>query len=337
VRIGVRSAIGIALSVALLAWTLWDVHWDEVRRELVRTNLPLMIAAVVAGTLIFPLRAIRWRVILDPVQPHLPFGALFRATAIGFMVNNVAPARLGEPARAFALSREVPSVPFSSAFASLAVDRLLDALVLLLLLVLAMLDPRFPTGTRIADRPIEDWAGNATFLLAALMVILYLLVLLPGRVIGLYSLFARRISPKLEERGRDALLAFASGLGILRRPGRFGILLFWTVAHWLLNAFAFWLAFRAVGIDVPFSAAMFVQGAIAIGVAVPSSPGFFGVFEAVALVSLRVYGVSDTQAITWAISYHLLSFIPITVIGAWYFSQLKLHFGDLRRAVAPRA
>ena len=119
---------------------------------------------------------------------------------------------------------------------------------------------------------------------------------------------------------------------MLRSPSRFGAVLMWTVLHWLMNALAFWLGFRAVGIVAPFSAALFVQGIIAIGVAIPSAPGFFGVFEAVARESLAVYGVGPDLAVAWAIGFHILSFIPITLIGAVYFARLGMHMGDLGAA-----
>jgi uncharacterized protein (TIRG00374 family) len=123
-----------------------------------------------------------------------------------------------------------------------------------------------------------------------------------------------------------------SGLGVLRRPSLFGAVLWWTVLHWLLNAVAFWLGFMAVGVEAPFSAALFLQGLIAIGVAVPSAPGFFGVFEFLAKAGLRVYGVPDDQAVAWAIAFHFLSFIPITGIGAWYFARLGLHMREIGAA-----
>jgi len=165
-----------------------------------------------------------------------------------------------------------------------------------------------------------------------MLAALYALVLFPARVLTLYELVVRRLAPKLEARGRDALLAFASGLSVLRAPRRFASVLMWTVLHWLCNALAFWIGFRAVGIETPFSAALFVQGIIAIGVAIPSAPGFFGVFEAIAKESLAVYGVGPDLAVAWAIGFHILSFIPITVIGAVYFARLGLKMGDLGSA-----
>jgi uncharacterized protein (TIRG00374 family) len=332
-KLGWRGALGFLLSALLLAWTLRGVNLREVWHVLAGSNLALLLLSAATATAIFPLRARRWRVILDPVEPNLPFGALWRATAIGMMVNNVVPARAGEIARPYALTRETPRVPFSAAFASIAVDRVFDTVVVLGLMFLAMLDPRFPRGTE-AGRLVGSWAVTGSLAFIGLLAALYLLVFFPARVISLFEAFARRVAPRFEARGRDALFAFASGLGVLRSPRRFASVLWWTVLHWLTNALAFWIGFRAVGIAAPFGAALFLQGLIAIGVAIPSSPGFFGVFEAFAWTGLAVYGVDKTLAASWAIGFHLLSFVPITVFGAVYFARLGLHFGDLARTTA---
>jgi uncharacterized protein (TIRG00374 family) len=141
------------------------------------------------------------------------------------------------------------------------------------------------------------------------------------------------VAPRFEAAGRDALLSFAAGLSVLRSPRRFVGVLFWTVVHWLVCALAFWIGFRAVGLDASFSAAVFLEALIAIGVAIPSAPGFFGVFENFAKIGLvGVYGFDATRVVSWAIGYHILSFIPITVIGAWYFSRVGMSLADVQKA-----
>ena len=326
-----RSIIGIALSVVLLVWVLRDVSLAVVWRELSQASIPLFLASATCATLIFPLRAIRWRVILQPVAPNQPFGALWRSTAIGMMANNVLPARAGEIARAYALTKQT-AVPFATSIASLAVDRLFDMLVLLLLAVIAFLDPAFPREARIAGQTLGSIAQGSIAFVGLLLAALYALAFFPAQIVRLFELFARRVSPTLEARGKSILTRFSEGLSVLRSPGRFLVVLAWTVAHWLLNAFAFWLGFKAVGIDLPYSAALFLQTLIAIGVAIPSAPGFFGVFEKLATVGLAVYGIGADRATSWAIGFHILSFIPITVIGVWYFARLGIHMKEIDKA-----
>ncbi len=326
-----RSAIGIVLSAVLLWWTLRDVSLARVWTELSTASIPLFLASAACATLIFPLRAIRWKVILEPVAPGQPFGALWRSTAIGMMTNNLVPARAGEIARAYALTKQT-GVPFATSIASLAVDRLFDLLVLLLLAVLAFLDPAFPREARIAGQTLGHLAQGSILFVVVLLVGLYALAFFPSKIVRLFELFARRVSPAIEERGKVALTRFSEGLSVLRKPGHFSVVLAWTIAHWLLNAFGFWLGFKAVGIFLPFSAALFLQMLIAAGVALPSAPGFFGFFEKLATVGLAIYAVPATLATSWAIGFHILSFIPITLTGLWYFARLGLHLGDIDSA-----
>src|SRR5438552_14660650 len=157
-KLGWRGALGILISASLLVYLFGRIPWSEVAQHVRAANVPLLALTGIVATCIFPLRARRWRTILDPVAPHIPLGKLWRSTAIGMAMNNILPARAGEPARAFALSRERPEVPFSTAFASLAVDRVFDALIILLLMGLAMLDPRVPHDAAIYGTSIRSAA-----------------------------------------------------------------------------------------------------------------------------------------------------------------------------------
>ncbi|MEP6509384.1 MAG: lysylphosphatidylglycerol synthase transmembrane domain-containing protein [Gemmatimonadales bacterium] len=330
-KISWRSVVGIALSAVLLWWTLRDVSMSVVWHELAQSSIPLFLASAFCATIIFPLRARRWQTILQPVAPNTPLGPLWRSTAIGMMVNNLVPARAGEIARGYALTKET-GIPLSTSIASLAVDRLFDMMVLLLLAVAAFLDPAFPRGARIAGQSLGSLAQGSIVIVALLILALYSLAFFPTQLVKAYELFARRVSPALETRGKAVLINFSEGLSVLRSPRRFLAVLAWTVLHWLVNALAFWLGFKAVGTNLPFSAALFLQTLIAIGVALPSAPGFFGVFEKLANVGLAIYGVGADRATSWAIGYHILSFIPITVIGVYYFARLGLHFKEIETA-----
>jgi uncharacterized protein (TIRG00374 family) len=329
---GWRGALGILLSVLLLVFTLRGVDFGDVAEALRASSVPLFLLSAIVGTSIFPLRARRWKTILSPIDEHIGFGPLWRATAIGMMVNNVVPARAGELARAYALTKECPNIPFSASFASLAVDRLFDALVVLSLMLLAMLDASFPRGQDVAGQRVSYWVTAGGIVAGAVFLAVYLIVFFPARIVSWYQRLARRLVPSLEERGTDVLMKFASGLSVLRSPRRFVAVLGWTTLHWIVNALAWWIACMAVGIDIPFTAMFVLQGLIAIGVALPSAPGFFGVFEALGREGLGLYGIDPTLAVTWAIGFHLLSFIPITLIGGYYFVRLGLHFRDLGTA-----
>jgi hypothetical protein len=248
------------------------------------------------------------------------------------MVNNVVPARAGELARAFALARTEPEIRFTAALASLVVDRIIDGVVVVTLLGVAMALSPFPADTTIMGQPVARLAIVTGAIAVGALVVLGGLALFPARVIALFDAVVGRVIPRFHPRLRPFFLTFVDGLGALRSPGRLARILAWAFALWLTNALAFWIAFLAVGIDVPFTAALFVQGLVAFAVAAPSAPGFFGVFEVSAVVGLALYGIPGDLAVSWALGFHILTFIPITLIGLFYFGQLGLHFRDLGSA-----
>ena len=332
-KLGWRGTLGILLSAIFLWLALRNVDLARVWTVLTHSNLALWAASMVAATAIFPLRARRWAALLEPVAGRLPFRSLWQATAIGMMVNNVAPARAGEFARPFVLSRSEPQVRFAAAFASLAVDRLFDGTVVLMLMLGATLDPAFPA---LSGALAVSMKGAAVFLLLVL-VVLAGIVFAPGRVFALYDGLAGRVAPRLAAKGRALLEHFATGLQVLRSPRLVAEVFVWTVLHWVCNGLAFWLGFRALGLAVPISGALLVQGIVAIGVAAPSAPGFIGVFELASTIGLGLYGVAESDAVSWALGFHLLSYIPITVMGSWYLTRLKLHLRDFGAAPQPTA
>ena len=329
-RLDWRGALGIAVSVALLAWTLRDVSPERIWAVLRASNVALLLLSGAVATLVFPLRAMRWRVILEPIAT-VPYGPLWRSIAVGMMVNNVAPARAGELARAFALTREVREVRFGAAFASLAVDRIIDAVVVVFLLVIAVFASAIPPETQIAGwtvRRVAWFAGGiAVVALAGVVVVAFV----PRIVTFIFDAVVGRLAPRYHARGRALLDSFVQGLGALRSPSRFLRILAWATALWLVNSLSFWIGFRAVGVDAPFAAAVFVQSLIAIGVAAPSSPGFFGVFEFFGVQGLALFGVGTELAVSWALGFHIIAFIPITLIGLYYFGRLGMHFRELGR------
>ncbi|MCC7194739.1 MAG: flippase-like domain-containing protein [Gemmatimonadaceae bacterium] len=331
-RLGWRGAIGLLVSAALLWWVLRDADLPRVWIALRGSNASLWAACTVFATLIFPLRARRWQALLAPTYGRLPLAALWQSTAVGMMVNNVAPLRAGEFARAFALTRAAPEVKFAAAFGSLAVDRLFDGTIVLLLMLAATLDPAFPAGQTINGTPLSAYLRPVAAFLGVVLLGALTLLFAPQVVARTVNAVAGALAPKLAPRIHALLAGFVDGLRVLRSPGLMAEVVAWTLIHWLCNAFAFWLGFKALGITAPFSAALLLQGLIAIAVAAPSSPGFFGLFEASGTIGLGIYGVAAAPAVAWALGFHILSYIPITLIGGWYLTRMRLRFTDFIRA-----
>jgi len=293
-----------------------------------------LLAAVAIVTLSFPVRTIRWRYLLRSEGSTLPFAPLWHATAIGFMANNLLPARAGELARAYA-ARKLTGVRFSTAIASIAVERVLDGITLVALLTVAIWAGGFAPGTTVGGMSLGGVARGAGVFFSVLLAVALFLVHWPGPALKL----ARRVtgavtSERWSARIVSILEGLISGLDALRSPRTFATVMFWSFAVWLMSSASFWLAFRAFDIEVPWSAALLLQCLISFGVAIPSSPGFFGPFEAVTRVTLALYGIEAGRAVSYAVGYHLSTFVPITVLGIWSLSRAHLHLTDLRAAEA---
>ena len=106
----------------------------------------------------------------------------------------------------------------------------------------------------------------------------------------------------------------------------------WSLVLWLVNAASFAVCFRAFGLPLPAEGAFLLQGIIGFGVALPSSPGFIGVFEAATRGTLAIYGIDATRAVSYAVAYHVGTFFPITLLGLYSLSRMRLHLTELRAA-----
>lgn len=324
--------------MALLWWALHDVPLSTVAAH-VRGARPLpLLASIAIATLTFPVRTARWRYLLRLEGEKLAFGPLWHATAIGFMANNLLPARAGEFARAFAAGR-LTGVPFSTALASVVVERIMDGIAMVSLMTIAIALGDFE-GTTIGGISIVGITTGAALFFAVALVLAMAVVHWPRPALAAARwVFLRILPARLAERALQLAQGVLAGLDALRSLPRFAAVAGWSLLVWWVYAASFWLCFQAFGIQIPWSAPFLLQGLIGFGVAIPSSPGFFGPFEAVTRATLGLYGVNPGQAVSLAVAYHLGTFVPITVLGLWSLSRAHLHLADLKRereAAEPR-
>jgi hypothetical protein len=323
--------IGLAVTVALLAWVLRDVSPGAVIAHARSANLWLLLLAVFLATVTFPLRTIRWRLILhDSSGQALPWLPLWHATAIGFMANNLLPARAGEVARAYVAGRQMP-VRFTTALGSVGVERVFDALIMLALMAVAIAAPSFPANTAVQGRSLSGLATAAALIFGAILLLALVVVHRPAPWLALLGRVTHLLLPtRIADRLTHWAEGIVEGLSVLKSPARFAGVVVWSIVLWGTNAAAFAVCFRAFGLDVPLEAALLLQGIIGFGVAVPSTPGFVGVFEVATRVTLGIYAVDASRAVSYALTYHLTTFLPITLLGLWSLSRLHLRLGELR-------
>jgi uncharacterized protein (TIRG00374 family) len=324
--------LGVAISGVLLWLAVRGLRLDEVWGHIRQVRpLPLLLAVTLA-TLTFPLRAVRWRLLLaEPGGRPVRFTPAWHAVAIGFMGNNLLPLRAGEVMRAYAVGRLAP-VRTTSALASIAVERAFDALTVVAMLGIGLGTAGFSEEVRIGTLPVAALARRVAVLTGAVFVAAALVLLLPETTERLI----RRLVPfpGLARRLVMILEGLRAGLSSLRSPARMLGTALWSVVVWGVNALSYFVLFPAFGVEADLGAALVVQGAVVFGVALPSSPGYIGVFELAVVVSLALYGVAQGPAFAFAVTYHAATFLPIILLGMYSLARTPIGWRDFRSSAS---
>lgn len=327
-RRGLRIAFALGISGLFLYLAVRGVEWGRVGKILLGAEYVYVIPAMVLVLLGFGVRAVRWRVICEPIG-RLRLQDLFRAAIIGFAANNVLPLRVGEFVRAYAVSRGRP-ISFSSALATILIDRLLDGMTILLFLPVVLI-----------YLPLPDWVGEV----ALLALVLYMgvtVALLLGRhrtalVWRLGSRLLRWVPSGLRRRVDQGAAGFAEGLGILSRPRSLVAVTLFSVTMWGLAAIYYQVIGWALGLSLSFPQALALLVILALGVMLPSSPGFVGTFQYFNVLALSLFGTDRELAISYSFLSHAGWYVPVTLLGLYYWTQeeisLKRVYGTVEEGV----
>lgn len=327
-----KATVGLVVTVFLLWYVLKDVDFREVVANIATGNMWLLGASVFVATFGFLIRAVRWQILLEPVLPQSRLRSRFAGVAIGFMANNILPARMGEFARPYALSRLEP-VSITAAFGSLVVERFMDGVILLLFLVIPIFTPAFPDVNALLEGGGLAIFQGAVALVLGVLVVLVLMATLPSHFLAAARVCFGLLPRRFATRAIELLEGLLDSMAIMRDPKLLALGFAWSLFFWTWHGLSFWLGMMAFGIETGWFSAIFTEAVVGFGVALPSAPGFFGTFHASANFALTtVYGVSEAQSLAFAFAYHFGGWIPITAIGLWYTWKLGLSLGDIGSA-----
>jgi uncharacterized protein (TIRG00374 family) len=299
-----------------------DLHIGVIGSQLRNADYRTFALALLISMVQFPLRAIRWKYLLLP-RKRIRFLSLFSATMIGFMANNLLPARMGEFVRAYVISRK-EQVSGSSAMATIVIERIFDGFALLTILLVVFYTFTFPVWVVVVG-----WYATAIFIF--LTAFLVAMMVWPNGFAGALSNVGRIFSKKVKKKTESAILRFISGLDMLRNRRLVFIVIALSLIHWLVIGWSFAIALTSFNIIIPRTGPFFVLSIVALGVALPSSPAFIGTFQWFTEKALSVYGVSKSLSLSFSGALHLMSFIPPTFIGLYYFLKEHLTWKELKQ------
>jgi len=310
--------LGLAISLLFLYFALRGLGLKDLGDALRGANYAWLLPGVAVYFIAVWVRAWRWHYLVRPVK-SVPTRKMFPIVAIGYMGNNIYPARAGEVFRAlFLKSRE--GVPISTSLATIIVERIFDGVVMLAFVFLNLPELARLTADSGFVGSIQTVAlwGTAAFF-GALLVFL-LAAMYPEKSFDLVSRVVNRLLP---ERYRQTALSlvdkFLGGLGALRSP-RDALMIFFTSAIiWLLETWKYWFVMHAFPFQVSFFALMLMNGIVNLATTIPSAPGYVGTFDAPGIAVLTAYSIDKAVAAAYTLVLHIALWVPITALGAYYF------------------
>ncbi len=333
-----RFVLGIAVSLAFVLLFFLIVDLGEMGHALASAKYRFIVPAIALYFVALFFRSVRWQFLLTPVS-RIPVARLFPVVTVGYMANNLLPARLGELARAYYLSRR-EGLSTSTGLATVVVERIYDGLTLLFLVALAvpfLIFGGIVDGSGTTSEITWAVAGGITALVfISAIVVLTLIALYPG-FSGFIERLANLLPKPLRPKARELIAMFIEGLSVLKEPKRHLGLFLLSLPVWLLEGSMYLVV--ALSFDLPtyFEPAAMVIPVVVLVTAVsnlatsiPSSPGSLGTFEAPAVAALALVGLGggpgggEGVAGAYAVLVHVTALLPVTVLGLIY-----LWFGNL--------
>ncbi len=326
-RSNLRAVIVLAAAVALVALFLRNVALESVKASILDAKPVWLMMALAFTVANLAIRSLRWGVLLEPLGPT-SFANTFRATAVGFAASAVLPARAGEVIRPYFLARQsrrdsIEPIDATGAFATVIVERLLDVITVVILLVTYL----FGFGRNLGlEQPrafaAAKWSAGVFGVgaLAAFGVSL-LMARDPAPLVRVCARSTRSLPAGLAALIEGFITKLARGLGTLRRPARLLSALLWSFPLWLSIAMGIWSVAIAFRLAVPFTGTFLLIALLVIGVAVPTPGSIGGFHEAFRVGVTTFYGVPDGAAVGAAIVLHLITIVPSLLLGLLFAAQ----------------
>lgn len=317
--------LGVLISVGCLALVIPSLKLDQVWGDLKTANYWWILPGVAVYFVAVWARTWRWHYLLRSLKP-VPLRALFPIVTIGYMGNNVYPARAGEVIRAYVLKRR-EGVSVSASLATIIVERIFDGLVMLLFVFFTL-----PQLHNLPD--FVRWAAIAgTILFVGALIVFLVLAAAPKRFAALYTWLIERFAPPRFHAPLIGFLSrFTEGLASLR-SGRDILMIFATSLFvWLTETVKYWFVMHAFHFQVSFFALMLMNGVVNLAITIPGGPGYIGTFDTPGIAVLIAFGIDGDLAAAYTLVLHAALWFPITALGAWYFVHEGLRWSDFRKA-----
>lgn len=316
--------LGMAISAVFLYLALKGLNmaraWEVARSANYWWILPGVLVYFVAVWA----RTWRWHYMLRPIK-RISLANLFPVVVIGYMGNNVYPARIGELLRAYVL-RKRENVSISSSLATVLVERVFDGVVMLLFVFFSL-----------PFTPMPDWlrqvviVGSLLFFTA--LAFFLILAASPRLAQRIYVWVIGRFVPERLRRPAIGFLdRFMDGLHSLRSPADVAMIFVTSLVIWLAETVKYWFVMHSFNFEAPFYVLMLMNGVVNLATTIPSSPGYVGTFDAPGIKVLEGFGIDRAVATSYTLVLHVALWLPITLLGFFFVWKESLSWRDFSLA-----
>ncbi|HCC79702.1 MAG: TIGR00374 family protein [Chloroflexi bacterium GWB2_49_20] len=323
--------LGLIVSAVFLYWAFSKLEWHDFWSSIQQANYWWLIPGILIYFVGVWIRAWRWHYLLGPIK-KIPTRTMFPITTIGYMGNNIYPARAGEVLRAIILKRR-EGVSISASLATIIVERIFDGVVMLAFVFINLPELAKLSGSDSGFvgniQSLALW-GTAAFMGA--LILFLLAAMFPKLSINIGQWFIDHLLPvRLRENASGILHKFLDGLASLRSPFNILMVFITSVIIWLLETGKYWFVMHAFPFKVNFFTLMLLNGIANLATTIPSAPGYVGTWEAVTKAVLVAYQVPEGVALGYAVVLHIALWLPITLLGAFYLAREGLKWNDALR------
>jgi len=319
-----RVWIGLGVSLILIILFLYGTNFKEIADAFADANYLLAFLSLPVYFLAAWFRTLRWKYLLRPLTA-VSAARLYPVVIIGFMANNIIPARVGELVRAYVL-RERERVSMSASLGTIVVDRIFDGLTLLLFLILVGV---FST----VSAEVRTLAIVMAVLFGVGLVIMYVLAASETRSRQAVGIVARVSPGRLKRPVEGLAISFLEGLQSLRSPAAMAGAWVASVVSWLLEATMYYMVGQAFGLGLGFHIYLLVTAAANLAITLPT-PGGVGPFELGTRWALAPFAVASDTVRAYAIALHALLLFPVIALGIFFLWSINLSLGEMLRRPA---
>ena len=298
------------------------INLQDVFRDLKKIQLSYVIFFILLIILMQWLRSYRWGVILQPMEKIDQF-SLFSVTSVGFLAIASIPARIGELARPYLISKR-SSIKMSSALGTILVERVLDSFTVLAIAVIVLF---------LTDLPPWMIKSSIIFFLLALVMFCFIIFLILRRdaALKLINRILSKLPGKFAHKIDELIHHFIDGFQVITNIKFLLYLFFLSALIWLVDVLAIYMLLKAFGFTLPVMASFVVMIILIVGIAIPTAPGYIGNWHFACILALSLFGLAKAEALSFAVVYHFLSMVIVVVLGVAFLPFNKFSISDMKK------